>query len=123
MWRRSQDGRKWTSGGGKAQKRRYPRYEADIPVSIITSDGRETRRKITQISRAGCLVSPSLPNLSADDVDLSFRLDETLNAISTKGEIIYEIYDKGIGIAFRGMPKSASSVIEEFFSKASHSAL
>ncbi len=107
----------------KAEKRRYPRYEADIPVSIITSDGRETRRKITQISRAGCLVSPSIPNLSADDVDLSFRLDETLNAISTKGDVIYAIYDKGIGIAFRGMPKSASSVIEEFFSKASHSAL
>ena len=106
----------------KAQKRRYPRYEADIPVSIITSEG-ETRKKITQISRAGCLISPSIPNLSADDVDLSFRLDETLNAISTKGDVIYAIYDKGIGIAFRGISESASSDIEKFFSKASHSAL
>ncbi len=101
----------------KAQKRRYPRYEADIPVSIITSAG-ETQRKITRISRAGCLVSPSIPNLSADDVDLSFRLDETLNEISTKGDVIYAIFDKGIGIAFRGMPESVSSAIEEFFSKA-----
>ncbi len=109
--------------GKKAQKRRYPRYEADIRVSINTSDGRETRRKIIQISRAGCLVFPSIPILTRDDVDLSFRLDETLNEISTKGDVIYAIYDKGIGIAFRGMPESASSVIEEFFSKASHSAL
>ena len=81
------------------------------------------RRKITQISKAGCFVSPSIPNLSTDDVDLSFRLDETLNAISTKGEVVYAIYDKGIGIAFRGMSGSASSVMEDFFSKAGHSAL
>ncbi len=106
----------------KAHRRRYPRYEADIPVSIITSEG-ETRRKITQISRAGCLISPSIPNLSADDVDVSFRLDETLNEISTKGDVIYAIYDKGIGVAFRGMLESVSSDIEKFFSKASHSAL
>ncbi len=39
------------------------------------------------------MVSPSIPNLSADDVDLSFRLDETLNAINTKGDVIYAIYD------------------------------
>ena len=100
----------------QAEKRRYPRYEADIPVCIITSGG-ETRRKITQISRAGCFVSPSIPNLLADDVDLSFRLDETLNEISTKGDVIYAIYDKGIGIAFKGIAESDGSTIESFFSK------
>ena len=100
----------------QAEKRQHPRYEASIPVTL-TADGIETERTITQISRAGCLISPSTPEVSQAGVTLSFRLEEDLKPILTRGEVLYTIYGKGIGIAFKGIDESDSSRIESFFSK------
>ncbi len=100
----------------QAGKRRYPRYESNIPVKLA-ADGSESERTITQISRAGCLISPSTPDVSQAGVTISFRLDKELNPILTRGEVIYTVYEKGIGIAFKGIAESDGSTIESFFSK------
>ncbi len=97
-------------------RRRHPRYETSIPVTL-TADGNETERTISQISRAGCLISPSTPEVSQAGVTMAFRLDHDLKPILTRGEVIYTVYAKGIGIAFRGIDDSDCNRIESFFSK------
>ena len=97
-------------------RRRHPRYEASIPVTL-SADGIETERTISQISRAGCLISPSTPEVSQAGVTMAFRLDHDLKPILTRGEVIYTIYAKGIGIAFRGIDESDCNRIESFFSE------
>ena len=97
-------------------RRRYPRYETGIPVTL-TADGIETERTISQISRAGCLISPATPEVSQAGVTMAFRLDQDLKPILTRGEVIYSVYAKGIGIAFRGIDESDCNRIENFFSK------
>ncbi len=97
-------------------RRRYPRYEASVPVTLA-ADGIESARTITQISRAGCLISPSTPEVSQAGVTMSFRLEQEVKPILTRGEVIYTVYGKGIGIAFKGIAESDCSTIESFFSK------
>lgn len=97
-------------------RRRYPRYEASIPVTLA-ADGIETERTISQISRAGCLISPSAPEVSQAGVTMAFRLDHDLKPILTRGEVIYTVYEKGILIAFRGIAESDCNRIESFFAK------
>ncbi len=97
-------------------RRRHPRYEASIPVTL-TADGIQTERTISQISRAGCLISPTTPEVSQAGVTMAFRLDRDLKPILTRGEVIYTVYAKGIGIAFRGSAESDCDRIEIFFSK------
>ena len=48
---------------------------------------------------------------------MAFRLDHDLKPILTRGEVIYTVYEKGIGIAFRGIDESDCNRIESFFSK------
>lgn len=97
-------------------RRRHARYEASIPVTLA-ADGIETERTISQISRAGCLISPATPEVSQAGVTMAFKLDQELKPILTRGEVIYTVYEKGIGIAFKGIAESDGSTIESFFSK------
>ncbi len=97
-------------------RRKHPRYQASIPVTL-TADGIQTERTISQISRAGCLISPTTPEVSQSGVTMAFRLDQDLKPILTRGEVIYTVYAKGIGIAFRGIAESDCDKIEIFFSK------
>ena len=79
-------------------RRRYVRYNTDLEVAI-QQEGGTFGGRITQISRGGCLIYPALPAELAPHVKVSFRLSDQLPPINCYGEIVYNILDKGTGVA------------------------
>jgi hypothetical protein len=73
--------------------------------------------RISQVSRGGCLIFPPLPPLQATDLKMSFRLGEDLPYINCKGEIAYNIQDKGTGIAFTEISLYNQDLITNYFER------
>lgn len=96
--------------------RRFPRYHAKVEVIIYLS-AKTAQGRITQISRGGCLIFPPLPSQPSPAVKMSFRLDEDLPYINCKAEIVYNVKDKGTGIAFTEISQFNQELITEFFEK------
>lgn len=97
-------------------KRRFPRYHANVEA-ILYLGPQTTKGQITQISRGGCLISPALPSQPSPAVKMSFRLAEELPYINCKAEIVYNVKDKGTGIAFTEISQFNQELITEFFEK------
>jgi hypothetical protein len=97
-------------------KRRFPRYHTGVNV-IIYQAQRTIQARISQVSRGGCLIFPPLPPLQATDLKISFRLADDLPYINCKGEIAYNIQDKGTGIAFTEISLYNQDVITSHFER------
>ncbi len=95
--------------------RRYPRYKTNIPATLTTDQG-EFQINIIQISRAGCLVFPSILQFNDPTVNLTFHLDEESHTFRTAGRIIYTIHNRASGIAFSGLSETEWGTIDRFFS-------
>jgi hypothetical protein len=97
-------------------KRRFPRYHTSLDV-IVYQAQKTIQARICQISRGGCLAFPPLPPLQAGDVKISFRLRDDLPYINCKGEIAYNIQDKGTGIAFTEISLYNQDLITSHFER------
>ncbi len=98
----------------KVSRRRYARYSTDLPVTVHNEDG-AFQGRITQISRGGCLIYPSLPADLPAHVKVTFNLSESLPPINCHGEIVYNIRDKGTGVALIEISEAQQDAITEFF--------
>ena len=101
-----------------SQRRRFPRYHANLEV-IIYRGARAISGHITTISRGGCLVNPPLPPDQEPEIRLSFHLSEDAPSINCKGEIAYTINDRGSGVAFTEISRYNQDLITEYFEKGS----
>jgi hypothetical protein len=101
---------------GPIQKRRFPRYRADLEVTIYL-DSKCIQSRIPQVSRGGCLVFPPVPPHQSPAIKLSFRLADGLPSINCKGEIVYSINDQGTGVAFTEISLYNQDRITDFFEK------
>jgi PilZ domain-containing protein len=99
-----------------AQKRRHPRYFADLEV-IVYRQADAIRAHITQISRGGCLIFPPLSDLVAVQLKISFRLAEELPYINCKGEVAYSIADRGTGVVFTEISQYNQDLITDYFER------
>ncbi len=99
-----------------AQKRRHPRYSADLEV-IIYRQADAIRAHIAQISRGGCLIFPPLSDPAASQLKMSFRLAEELPYINCKGEVAYSITDRGTGVAFTEISQFNQDLITDYFER------
>jgi PilZ domain-containing protein len=96
--------------------RRYARYGTDLEI-IIHQDPHPIRGRITQISRGGCLIFPALPPQPTPHLRMSFRLHQELPSINCMGEIVYNIADKGTGVALTEISEYNQELITKFFEK------
>jgi hypothetical protein len=86
--------------GEPVQRRKYPRYRCNIPVTVYLSSGIAEGR-IVNISQGGCLLFPPVSPQGSPGIKLSFRLtDDEEPPINCKGEVVYTIGDRGTGVAF-----------------------
>ncbi|SRR6266700_5921832 len=97
-----------------AKHRRYARYDADLEVKVQQDDGAFGGR-IIQISQGGCLIYPALPIELAPQVEVSFHLSDDFPSINCHGEIIYNIAEKGTGVALTGISESQQDLITQYF--------
>jgi hypothetical protein len=82
------------------QRRRYPRYRCEIPVTLFLGS-RIVESRIVNISRGGCLLFPPFTPQGSPEIKLSFRLsNDEEPSINCKGEVVYSIGDRGTGVAF-----------------------
>lgn len=100
--------------------RRYVRYSTDLEI-LIHEEPHTIRRRITQISRGGCLIFPALPPQPTPHLRMSFRLDEKLPSINCMGEIIYNIAERGTGVALTEISERDQEMITHFFENTSPS--
>lgn len=98
------------------QRRRFPRYSATLEATVYLASG-ALQARITQISRGGCLIFPPLPSQPTPEVKLSFRLAEEMPFINCKAEIVYNIMDRGTGIAFSEISEYNKDLITDFYEK------
>jgi PilZ domain len=98
------------------QRRRYPRYPTSLDATVYLPSGALTAH-ITQISRGGCLIFPSLPPQPSPGIKLSFQLSEEMPSINCRAEIVYSIVDRGTGIAFTEISEYNRDLIREHFEK------
>jgi c-di-GMP-binding flagellar brake protein YcgR len=98
------------------QRRRYPRYLAQIDAIIYLSPS-PLKVRIVNISRGGCLIYPTLPPLPDPQLRISFRLSEEEPYVNCKGEVVYSIADKGTGVAFTEISIYNQERITEYFEK------
>jgi hypothetical protein len=98
------------------QRRRFPRYAANIEVTVYLDSG-AIHTHIPQVSRGGCLIFPPLPPHQSPGIKLSFHLGGGLPPINCKGEIVYSISDRGTGVAFTEISLYNQDRITEFFEK------
>jgi hypothetical protein len=101
---------------GPMQKRRFPRYQADLEVTIYL-DSKSIQSRIPQVSRGGCLVFPPVPPHQSPAIKLSLQLADGLAPINCKGEIVYSISDRGTGVAFTEISLYNQDRITDFFEK------
>lgn len=97
-----------------ASRRRYARYNSDLEVTI-QQEGAAFGGRITQISRGGCLIYPALPTELAPHVKVSFHLSDQLPPINCHGEIVYNIADKGTGVALTEISEFQQDLITQHF--------
>ena len=95
-------------------RRKYARYATDLEVTIHREDG-VIGGRIVQISRGGCLIYPALPTDLAPHVKVSFRLSDQLPPINCHGEIVYNIADKGTGVALIEISEYQQDLITQHF--------
>ncbi len=81
------------------QRRRFPRYQADLPATLYLESG-VMQVRVKNLSRGGFFVSPPLLGLQSPQVKVSFQLEEGEPPINCKGEVLYTIADRGSGIVF-----------------------
>ena len=98
------------------QRRRFPRYRADVPATLYLATG-VVEGRVVNVSRGGCLFFPALPSEDSPAVKLSLQLDDGLPCLNCKGEIVYSIRDRGTGIAFREISEYNLDRITAFFEK------
>jgi hypothetical protein len=101
-------------GEAGVEKRRFPRYACDLRVTVYMDTG-VAQTRIAQISRGGCLIFPALPSYKTPEVKVSFALKEGDPPINCKGEIVYNIKDRGTGVAFTEISMYNQERITEFF--------
>ena len=99
-----------------AQRRRFPRYPCDLRVTVYL-ESKIVQTRIPQVSRGGCLIFPSLPDHNIPEIKLSFSLSDGHPPINCKGEIVYNIRDRGTGVAFTEISIHNQERITEFFEK------
>jgi hypothetical protein len=99
-----------------SSKRRFPRYHTALTV-IIYQAQRTFQARICQVSRGGCLIFPPLPPMQATDLKISFRLGDDLPYINCKGEIVYNVQDKGTGVAFTEISLYNQDLITSHFER------
>lgn len=98
------------------QRRRFPRYPANIEVTVYLDSG-ASQTHMPQVSRGGCLIFPPLPPHQSPSIKLSFSLGDSLPPINCKGEIVYSISDRGTGVAFTEISLYNQDRITQFFEK------
>lgn len=96
------------------QRRRFPRYPTDLPATLYLESG-VVQARVKNISRGGCLISPSLPGLSSPQVKISFQLQEGEPPVNCKGEVVYTIADRGSGVVFTEISEHNMDRISAFF--------
>jgi hypothetical protein len=101
---------------GPAQRRRFPRYQCNLEVTIYL-DSKCIQARIPQVSRGGCLIFPPVPPHHSPAIKLSFQLADGLPSINCKGEIVYSISDRGTGVAFTEISLYNQDRISDFFEK------
>lgn len=99
-----------------ANKRRYPRYHADLDI-IIYQPQTSIHGRIRQISRGGCLIFPPLPSLPSIPLRISFRLADDAPYINCKGEAVYSFADRGTGVAFTEISVYNQDLITAYFER------
>ncbi len=97
-------------------RRRHPRYAADVEA-IIYRPADALRARIIMISRGGCLIFPVLPDPATSLLKMSFRLADDLPYINCKGQVVYNIHDKGTGVAFTEISQYNQDLITEYFER------
>ena len=85
--------------GEPPQRRRFPRYRAELAVTLYLSS-KVAQGCIVNISRGGCLIFPPLAEEPSGGIKVSFSLGDGEPPINCKGEIVYTIQDRGTGVAF-----------------------
>jgi PilZ domain-containing protein len=98
------------------QKRRHPRYLADLEV-IIYRQADALRAHVAQISRGGCLIFPPLSDPAESQLKMSFRLAEDFPYINCKGEVAYSINDRGTGVVFTEISQYNQDLITDYFER------
>lgn len=98
------------------QRRRFRRYQASLNAMVYLPSG-AVQARIVQISRGGCMIFPLLPSQPSPGIKLSFRLAEELPYINCKAEIVYNVVDRGTGVAFSEISEYNQDLITEFFEK------
>lgn len=99
-----------------AAKRRFPRYHCALDLIVYLST-KAIQARISQISRGGCLIFPPLSAQPTPGLKLSFRLGGDLPYINCKGEIVYNVSDKGTGVAFSEISIYNQDLITDYFEK------
>ena len=97
-----------------ATHRRYARYDANLEVTVHQDD-RAFGGRIIQISRGGCLIYPAFAMELKPQVEVSFHLSGDFPSINCDGEIIYNIAEKGTGVALTGISESQQDLITQYF--------
>jgi hypothetical protein len=99
------------------EKRKSCRYPAALEVTIYEG-GRTAQGQIVQISRGGCLLKmPPPPVAQGLEMRLTFGLSADLPSINCKGEVIYYIADRGMGVAFTEISTYYQDLITSYFEK------
>jgi len=99
----------------QAQNRKFRRYPADLEV-ILYQGGETAQGQIMQISPGGCLLEgPTWAAAQGREMRLSFQLSGDLPSINCKGETVYQIADRGIGVRFTEISAYAQDLITSHF--------
>ena len=69
------------------------------------------------ISRGGCLIFPALLDTEASQLKMSFRLAEDLPYINCKAQVVYNINDRGTGVAFTEISQYNQELITHYFER------
>ena len=96
------------------QRRRFPRYPTDLPATLYLESG-VVQVRVKNISRGGCLISPSLPGQSPPHIKISFQLEAGEPPVNCKGEVVYTIADRGSGVVFTEISEHNMDRISDFF--------
>ena len=99
------------------EKRKFRRYPADLET-IVYQRGGTVEERIVQVSRGGCLIKLPLPAVAQGmEIRLSFRLGADLPSINCKGEAVYYLAGRGVGVAFTEISAYNQDLITSYFEK------
>jgi hypothetical protein len=100
-------------GDNPIDKRRFPRFNVNLDATVYF-DSATVQARITNLSQGGCLIYPPLGSRPSTELRLSFLLPDG-SRIACKGEIVYEIFDRGTGVVFTEISQYHQERIAEFF--------